>query len=330
MTPAARIPVHILTGFLGSGKTTLLRHLLADSALADTAVVINEFGDVGLDHLLVRDVAENIVLLASGCLCCALRDDLLSTLIDLHHSAATGEIPAFSRVAIETTGLADPMPIMRAIVIDRQISRYYAMGRVVTTVDAINGVKTTEQFREAVHQLAIADCIVVTKADVADRDQIDRVMNHLGSFNATAARFVSKPGSFPSADDLFKDDRREFVPTNITLRQPIEPGISHQTAVSTFTLRLEEPIALPAFLDWLELLLASRGNSVLRVKGYLAAIGHDRPLVIQGVQHVVYKPAPLAAPLPGPLHTELVFITVNLTRRAIEESLRTLLPHATG
>src|SRR5579884_1698175 len=155
------IPVHVLTGFLGSGKTTLLRKLLADPALADTAVIINEFGEVGLDHLLVRELSEDVVLLASGCVCCALKDDLTATLAELQHAAATGEIPHFDRVVLETTGLADPLPIMRVLRLDARVTRHFALGQVATTVDAVHGLHTLESYGEAVQQIAASDCLIL-------------------------------------------------------------------------------------------------------------------------------------------------------------------------
>jgi G3E family GTPase len=325
---ASRPPVHVLTGFLGSGKTTLLRHLLGASGMQDTAVVINEFGEVGLDHLLVRGLTEDVVLLSSGCLCCTVRDDLISTLLDLHGSSAAGDIPRFSRVVVETTGLADPMPILQAILSDKRLPRFYRLGGVVTTVDAVNGLTTLDRFPEAVQQVAAAERLIVTKTDLASAADVDALDGRLMQLNSTASRLASRIGDFPCADDLLVD-AQAAAPARPAAE--VKPVTGHASAgnrhdrVRSFTIALDEPVDLAAFIDWLELLLASRGESVLRVKGYLAAIGHDRPLVIQGVQHVVYRPEPLQEWPASPGRSELVFITRDLTQTAIERSIRSVL-----
>ncbi|MGD9769487.1 MAG: GTP-binding protein, partial [Pseudolabrys sp.] len=303
-----RTPVHVLTGFLGSGKTTLLRHLLGDPSLRDTVVVINEFGEVGLDHLLVREVNEDVVLLPSGCLCCVLRDDLISTLSDLHRAQAVGEIPPFSRIVVETTGLADPMPILQAILSDKQLARLARLGEVVTTVDAVSGHATIDRYQEAVRQIAAANCLVLTKTDAVDDAQADAAAAQLQAMNPTARLLRSRQGAFPAAADLFRDDGDERVlpAAAAFVAQGVDPHGSHD-AISTFAVTLERPVALDAVIDWLELLLASRGDNVLRVKGYVAATGHDRPLVIQSVQRVLYRPEPLVVPVDDPHVSRLVF-----------------------
>lgn len=321
-----RTPIHVLTGFLGSGKTTLLRHLLSDPSLRDTAVVINEFGEVGLDHLLVREVNEDVVLLPSGCLCCVLRDDLVSTLSDLHRAQAVGEIPPFSRIVVETTGLADPMPILQAILSDKQLTRLARLGEVVTTVDAVSGHESLARYAEAVRQIAAANCIVLTKTDAVEASQSDAAAGQLQQMNPTARLLRSGTGGFPAAGGLFRDDGGEtpapLVPRFVA--EDVDPHGSHET-IGTFAVTLEKPVALDAVIDWLELLLASRGDHVLRVKGYVAAIGHDRPMVIQGVQRVLYRPEPLATPVDDQNVSRLVFITQGLTQGAVERSLRSFL-----
>lgn len=321
-----RTPVHVLTGFLGSGKTTLLRHLLGDPSLRDTAVVINEFGEVGLDHLLVREVNEDVVLLPSGCLCCVLRDDLISTLSDLHRARAVGEIPPFSRIVVETTGLADPMPILQAILSDKQLARLARLGEVVTTVDAVSGHATIDRYQEAVRQIAAANCLVLTKTDAVDDAQADAAAGQLRAMNPTARLLRSRQGAFPAAADLFRDDGDErTLPAGAAfVAQGVDPHGAHDT-IGTFAVTLEKPVDLDAIIEWLELLLASRGDNVLRVKGYVAATGHDRPLVIQGVQRVLYRPEPLVVPVDDPYVSRLVFITQGLTQSAVELSLRSFL-----
>ena len=327
----ARTPVHVLTGFLGSGKTTLLRHLLADPSMADTAVIINEFGEVGLDHLLVREVAEDVVLLSSGCMCCSVRDDLLSTLAELHAMASSGEIPPFSRVVVETTGLADPAPIMQALMSEPRLAPIFRLGQVVTTVDGVNGTRTLAAHREARQQVATADRLVLTKADLADETRQHALMSLVGEMNPAAEQLSSGKTMPPGAAmfaPLAADWRRD---PGTALTNHGERHVHHDRhrapheRIATFTVRLDEPVVWDEFVDWLELLLASRGDSLLRVKGLLAVAGEARPVVVQGVQHVLYPPEHLPAwPAGADGRGWLVFIARDLTRRAVENALRSL------
>ena len=328
----ARVPIHVLTGFLGSGKTTLLRHLLADEQLADTAVVINEFGEVGLDHLLVREVAEDVVLLSSGCLCCSVRDDLVSTLAELHAMMRAKEIPAFARVVVETTGLADPAPIMQAILSEATLVPWFRLGQVVTTVDAVNGEGTLARHREARQQLANADRLILTKADLVESSACDLVIGKLGTLNPSATLRMSGATPLPAAEIL--DDTgptwERAGPTTLpplaSTRGPAIPfSFGHDDAIKTFTVALQQPVDWASFVDWLELLLASRGDSILRVKGLLSIAGREGPAVVQGVQHVLYPvehmPAwPRGSEAPG----WIVFIARDLTHSAIENSIRSV------
>src|SRR5689334_3747172 len=167
MSADPRIPVHVLTGFLGSGKTTLLNRLLREPGLADTAVIVNEFGEIGLDHLLVTGGRDNVLLLESGCLCCTLLDSLRETLADLYHRRARGELPPFRRVVVETTGLADPAPILLTLLRDPVATAWYELGRVVVTVDAVHGAEQLADYPEARAQVAAADLVLFTKTDLA-------------------------------------------------------------------------------------------------------------------------------------------------------------------
>ncbi|HET7849334.1 MAG TPA: GTP-binding protein [Pseudolabrys sp.] len=314
-----RLPVHVLTGFLGSGKTTLLRHFLQSPSLRDTAVIINEFGEVGLDHLLVQELKEDVVLLSSGCLCCTVRDDLLSTLLDLKRAADCEEIPSFSRVVVETTGLADPLPMMQAILTEKRVSKAYRLGNVLTAVDAVNGPETLARYREAGRQLAAADRVLLTKTDLVDEPAGRALAARVAEVNAAASCITSSPGNLPPPDALF--DRPDETAPARGLESLPNDAHHHHSDIGTFVITRDEPISLPAFIEWLELLLASRGDSILRVKGYIAAAGHDRPLVIQGVQYTVYEPEPLPFWPDARRRSELVFIARDLTRAAIERSL---------
>jgi G3E family GTPase len=336
-----RTPIHVLTGFLGSGKTTLLRHLLADRELADTAVVINEFGEVGLDHLLVREVAEDVVLLSSGCMCCSVRDDLVSTLAELHGLMRSGEIPAFSRIVVETTGLADPAPIMQAILSEQRLTPHFRLGQMITTVDAVNGEKTWTRHREARQQLATADRVIVTKTDLVEEDDIAVLMDKLAHMNPSATLLKSRKAQLPASQILEEADAQWRRPGDGSKAHGPAHGHVHRhdphahddhphdQAIKTFTVQLERPIEWPAFVDWLELLLASRGDAILRVKGLLEITDDDRPVVVQGVQQILYPIErlprwPDESARPG----WIVFIARDLTQRAIENSLRSVHEHS--
>lgn len=314
-----RIPVHVLTGFLGSGKTTFLRHLLGEPDLADTAVIINEFGEVGLDHLLVREVSEDAVLLSSGCLCCAVRDDLVSTLADLLAMVRRGEVAPFRRVVVETTGLADPAPIMQAVMSDLQLRRGYRVGSIVATVDGVSGANSIGRFAEAVQQVALADCIVITKSDLVEPWRLEALGQDVAKINRQVPQLVSSRASMPGAADIF-DHEETWQPRHFEMADTLASG-KHSDGIETFTVEVAREVDWPAFVDWLELLLAGRGQSILRVKGLLPVKGDARPVVIHGVQHVVYPPEYLERWPEGMPHGWLVFIARNLSSAAIESSL---------
>ena len=331
-----RTPIHVLTGFLGSGKTTLLRHLLADPALADTAVIINEFGEVGLDHLLVREVAEDVVLLSSGCICCSVRDDLVSTLAELYALMQAGKIPFFARAVVETTGLADPAPIMQAIMSEPRLTRSFRLGQIIATVDGLNGGRTLAAHREARQQLALADRLIVTKTDLVDEADRLALVGKLIAMNPSATLLTSSKGRLPVSDVLGEADAQWQCPDR--LKALASPHTNHEhthssphdEAIRTFTVQLDYPVEWDAFVDWLELLLASRGDSILRVKGLLAVTGDHRPVVVQGVQHVLY-PVERLPMWPGASERSwIVFIARDLTRSSIENSLRSLTAHSVG
>ncbi len=330
----SRTPVHILTGFLGSGKTTLLRRLLADPALADTAVIINELGEVGLDQLLVREVAEDVVLLSSGCLCCTVRDDLLSTLADLDRMSLSGEIPPFSRAVVETTGLADPAPIMQALLSERRLVSRFRLGQIVTAVDGLNCDATLAAHREARQQLGIADRLVLTKCDLIDASTRESLVDKLGALNVNATVRTSGSSAGSVAELLADDDapwhRPPDAPVDVSAHDARDRGHDHDEGhvhdgtIGTFTVALSEAVAWEPFVEWLELLLYSRGDSILRVKGLLHVVGDDLPVVVQGVQHVLFPPEHLPAWPETTRSGWLVFIARNLTRSSIEASLRSL------
>ncbi|QOZ31673.1 GTP-binding protein [Bradyrhizobium sp. CCBAU 53421] len=315
----ARIPVHVLTGFLGSGKTTFLRHLLEEPNLADTAVIINEFGEIGLDHLLVLEVSEDVVLLSSGCLCCAVRDDLVSTLADLSAMVSSGAVTPFRRVVVETTGLADPVPIVHAVMGAPELQHRYRAGSIITTVDGINGLDSIRNFSEASQQVALADCVVITKSDLVESWQLDALKLDVARINPSVRSLTSSKHAMPSAADVL-DHGDDWKPHYLRAPGRLGRGV-HSYGIETFTVDVTSEVEWPAFVDWLELLLAARGQSILRVKGLLPVRGEERPVVIHGVQHVVYPPEYLPRWSEGSPRGWLVFIARNLTSSAIENSL---------
>jgi G3E family GTPase len=333
------LPVFVLTGFLGSGKTTLLKSLLAHSGMRDTVVVINELGEVGLDHLLVREVTEEVVLLGSGCLCCAMRDDLVSSLRELWSLRQSGSIPPFARVVVETTGLADPAPLVQTLVGERSLQGDYRLAALITTIDAVLGESELDTHMEAVKQAAIADCLVMTKTDLAAPSRIEPLRERLRALNPAAAPVSSAPGRFPGPEQLFGatgfdlQGKAQAVRTWLNeeaylLQHPRHRQRGHgrhDHRVAAFCIRIIEPLEGAPFLEWLELLLASRGENLLRVKGLVNFAGKRGPAVIQGVQHIFYPPAALEDWPDEDRSTRIVFITRDLTRAAVETSLRQVL-----
>ena len=252
-------PVHILTGYLGSGKTTLLSRLLRDPALADTAVVINELGEVGLDHVLVdRGSEDDVVLLDSGCLCCALGNSLQETLESLHYRRERGELPDFSRVVVETTGVADPGPIAATLELDSAIARHYRLGGIVTVVDAIHGVPHLARFEEARRQVAVADAIVVSKLDLVEmpRDLEAR----LASLNPHARRASG------AASDLFPD---QAAARSLPSASHEHAGHDHlaEQGIATRVVRLAAPLDWPRYAAWVQWMRDTLGARLLRMKG---------------------------------------------------------------
>lgn len=310
---ADRLPVALVTGFLGSGKTTLLSRLLGRPELGETAVIVNELGEVAIDHHLLRRVDERTVLLANGCLCCTLRGDLADELRDLLSRRTRGEIPPFRRVLVETTGLADPAPILNTLLAEPVVRHHFEPGAVLATVDAVNGLGQLERERETVKQVVVADRLVVTKTDVADRDEVARLEERLRALNPAAELLEVSFGEVEPAVLLAtgNGDPRE-------LRIP--EGPAHGGDLHPFVLFLERPVDWTAFGIWLTMLLQARGNDVLRVKGLLD-VGGPGPVVLNGVQHVVYPPEHLEAWPDEDRRSRIVFIARGIARRDVEESL---------
>ena len=334
-TYARLTPVIVVTGFLGSGKTTLLNHMLRHPSLADAAVLVNEFGAVGLDHFLVEAMDENTVLLESGCLCCTIRGDLKDSIIALNSRRARGEIPPYRRLIVETTGLADPAPILFTLSADTVLKHHYRLGSVITTVDGVNGLRQLKSHPESVKQATVADRIVLTKPDIADADTLGRLRAKLTRLNRSADQITAVNGEVDVPRVLradVYDARTKGAEVRRWLADEAEKDRTqghahghdvsrHDEHIHSFTLSFEGALDWTAFGIWLTMLLHTHGERVLRVKGILNVAGTDAPVVINGVQHVVHPPIHLAAWPDDDRRSHIVFIVDDLPRQSIERSL---------
>lgn len=318
-------PLFLLTGFLGSGKTTLLNRLLHDPQAEETAVLINEFGEIGVDHLLLESVEDDIVLLESGCVCCSVRDDFSRALLDLHRKREIGRIPAFRQAVLETTGIADPASIAQLLLSDGELRKRYGLAGIVTVVDAHCGLVTLEHHVESVQQAALADRIVLSKLDIADPGEVDRLRQRLDSINPCSPRI---PGATARVAEVLVESGLSAPLQGQALLNTTPAHASlqcHQQRYSTFALSWSAPVNWDDFVEWLDALLYARGEDILRLKGVLHTREHDYPLVVQGVQHSVFEPTGLKSWDGRVPQSWLVFVTRNFTRTAARNSLAQVL-----
>ena len=306
----AKIPVSVVTGFLGAGKTTLLRRFLASPQGAGTAVIVNEFGAVGIDDALVRDSADETVLLGNGCVCCITRSDLQLALRRLVFDRERGSVPPFARVVIETSGLADPGPILQTFSTDRALGGEFHVDAVLAVVDAVNGEANLAAAAEARKQAILADRIVISKTDIADAAAVDNLKRRLRHLNPRADIDVAIAGAL--------DPERMIAPAGAE-RSGFVAEAEHSDGIASFVIEATEPLDWPTFARAMETLTALRGADLLRVKGLLNVAGCRGPVVIQYVQHLGHPPVELERWPDDNRMSRIVFITRNIAERQVRD-----------
>lgn len=343
-TKDSRVPVAVLTGFLGSGKTTLLRRLLVDPSMNRTAVLINEFGEIGLDHLLVKPVAEGAVVLQNGCICCTLRTDLREGIANIIDGRYAGTFPEFDRIVVETTGLADPAPIAQTLLIDPLLRNQVRLANIVTTVDGMLGAEQLTTHEESLRQAAVADRLVLTKTDMIASERAQTLKTALARLNPTARIFDVNAPQF-DADVLLTEGVADSETKLAEVRhwlanadsshvhdkhhhghiEHIHLGGNHSVDIQSFSLRVEEEIDWTAFGIWLTLLLHRHGTKVLRVKGLLRVSDVAGPIVLHGVQHVIHAPVHLEEWPDDDHASRIVFIVQGIDPALLRRSLMAFL-----
>ena len=340
------IPTAVITGFLGAGKTTLLNQMLKDPMLANACVVINEFGEVGIDHLLVEKSDDNIVELASGCLCCTIRGDLINTLGELLAKRDAGSIKAFDRIVIETTGLADPAPVLHVLMRDELLLMRLRLEGVITVVDGVNGNATLDAHPEAVKQVAVADRVVLTKLDllqgIEGEEKMFAIAARLRALNPTARLLTTHRGE-ATAERLFNMGLFNAATKSLNVQGWLNDKAllrphhhshdvsRHDAHIRSFALRDERAISPQGLEMFLEMITAFHGPNLLRVKGVLKLSDEpNRPLAIHGVQHVFHPPVRLASWPDGKAETRLVFIVKDIEKAQIENLFQALVDPFSG
>ena len=313
-----RVPVTVITGFLGAGKTTLLRAFLATPEGQGTAVVVNEFGATGIDDALVRASTDETVLLGNGCLCCIARTDLQQTMRRMVIERERGELPDFKRIVIETSGLADPSPILQTFATDRALGEMFHVEAVVTVIDAVTGTETLDWSAEARKQAILADRLVISKTDIAGEGASDGLAARLRALNPNAEILEAVNGAL--------DPSRITEPAD-EARNAFVAEAAHSDGIGSFVVTFDNPVPWPAFAKTMDTLMALRGPDLLRVKGFVAVEGCAGPVVVQFVQHLAHPPVELTSWPEGERGSRIVFITRNVSEaqvRALFEAMRAL------
>lgn len=324
--PLDHIDVSLITGFLGSGKTTLMRHLLSSPAMREAAVIVNEFGEVGLDHQLMEAAGQEVVLLESGCICCSLDGSLVETIESLLRRRRKGTIPPFRRILVETTGLADPGPVIHELFDLRAVRLGVNLDRVITLVDAVSGFSTLDKHEVAIRQAALASSILMSKTDLAKPENIATLMQRLAEINPRATLGPIRNGETDPAA-LFPDQANAMIGDLIgwqdrtCVHHEHHRGHSHHDRVSTVALRLAEPISLSAFSDWLDGAIANYGDDLLRIKGILNVRDRSGPVVVHGVQRVFHPAVELEAWPDEDRSSRIILILYDVEPRLLVRSL---------
>jgi G3E family GTPase len=326
-----RIPVILLTGFLGSGKTSLLNRMLRAPGFENTAVIVNEFGEIGLDHLLVETARDNVVLLESGCLCCTIADSLHETLADLYHRRVRGELPPFERVVVETTGLADPAPILNTLLGHRLVTDHYRLELTVVTADALHIEAQLRDHPEAAKQIAVADRLVITKCDAVPRASVEAIRSRLQGLNPGAELIESREGSGalaafqPAGGPLAV---RPFV----AVAQPAHVGPNHvyrhDERVRAHCFVLDAPVSWSGLTAWCRVVVETLGDRLLRCKGLLEIADTHEVVFVQGVQRVFHAPQRLRGWPDADHRSRLVCITRDAEEGELRRTLAALALHA--
>lgn len=339
------LPVYVLTGFLGAGKTTLLNALVRHDDMADSAVIINEFGEVGIDHLLVDSALDDAVLMKSGCICCTVRGDLVDTLGDLVARRDSGDLPAFNRVLVETTGLADPAPVLHTLANEPSLATRFCIGGVLTVVDAVNGATQLDAHPEAEKQVALADRLILSKTDIAGAGARDRLVARLAALNPACPVREAVRGAIAPAD-LFggvlfdpgakADALRDWIGAaafddgashahdhshahgHDHGHDRVEDANRHGDDIRAFCITRDGPVSWRAFKTWLDSLVSLRGRDILRIKGIANVDGYDRPLVVHGIHHMMHPPVFLDTWPNADRRTRVVIIARGIARDDVD------------
>jgi G3E family GTPase len=328
MPDEKRLKINLLTGFLGSGKTTILNALLRDPHMPRSAVIVNEFGEIGIDHLLVAKSSDNIIELSNGCLCCTIQSDLVTTLFGLYAARVDGTIPLFERVIIETTGLAEPAPILLTLFRDQVVAPRYVLDSVVTVVDAVNGFRTLALQRESVKQVAAADLLLLTKTDLSTEGVTAALRAQLAAINP-GCPIIDVVGGAVDPSVLQPPKIHQQPDPSVAARQWISVDESHPhysgSGIGCRAVAIDDPIAWPNFLAWVSSAREMLGPNLLRIKGLITIADRpDGPLVVHAVQDVFHPPAFLPAWPSADRRSRLVFITRDIDPALIEHTLTLL------
>ena len=323
-------PVSVLTGFLGSGKTTILQHLLALPEMHGTAIIINEFGEISVDHLLLETAEEKMVLLSNGCVCCSVRGDLVQAIRSLFQRMRSDQIPPFERILLETTGLADPGPIVQSLIGPALSNLPVYFDSIATTIDSTNIMEALEQHKQIHSQIAVADSLLFTKADLCEKVHLDNVENRIRKLNPRATRDFTEMGKIPSRR-IFgqrlldpsaspKQARSTTEQMFSNTEQSVEH--SHGDDIRSFVISRDKPLPYSTLDTFLQTLRSYRGQDLLRVKGLVQIQGSEnRPVVIHGVQSVMHSPITLKKWPSSDHRTKLVFVTRNIGYEDVENTL---------